>query len=298
VRWNLALAGLAASWGFVAVLVAAVDLGAGPLSFLRLALAAVVLAGVAAVCGRWRVLRPDGRLPGLVVLGIVQAAHWLLFFEAIKLGSVALAVLTFATAPVFIAVLAPAALPEPLSNVALGSVVPAAIGLWLVVGGGAGDGARSWALAAGLGSALTYAVLVVLSKRLLLTRVQPLTVAFWDCAVGALALAPFLIASDRALPAGDGEWGAVLLLGIVFTGFSTLLYAGLLRRVTAQAAGILTFLEPVAAVLLAALFLDESVSARTVAGGALVLLAGIAVVALEPADAPVTEAPAGIGSGR
>ncbi len=297
-RWNLALAGLAASWGFIAVLVAAVDLGAPSLAFLRLALAAVTLAAVALVSGRLSALAPGGRLPALVTLGIVQAAHWLLFFEAIKLGSVAVAVLTFYTAPVFLAVLAPTLLPEHVSNVALGALLPGAVGVWLIASAGAsGEGVDPWAVAAGLGSAATYAALVVLSKRLLFARVEPLTVAFWDCLAGALALAPLLVVAGRVLPERGSEWGAAVLLGAVFTGLSTLLYTGLLRHVTAQAAGILTFLEPVAAVVLAALLLDEPLGARTLAGGALVLAAGVAVVVLEPAAAAVTEAPAGVGSG-
>ncbi len=297
-RWNLALAGLAASWGFIAVLVAAVDLGAASLSFLRLALAALTLGAAALLSGRAGLLAPGGKLPALVVLGVVQGAHWLLFFEAIKLGSVAVAVLTFYTAPVFLAVLAPAVLPERLSNVALGALVPGAIGIWLVAGADSGGGrVNAWAVAAGLGSATD----VRRPRRALEAPAagarEPLTVAFWDCFVGALALAPLLLVAGQVLPKGAGDWGAVIVLGAVFTGLSTLLYAGLLRYVTAQAAGILTFLEPVAAVALAALLLDEPLGTRTLVGGALVLAAGLAVVALEPGGAAVTEAPAGVGSG-
>ena len=56
----------------------------------------------------------------------------------------------------------------------------------------------------------------------------------------------------------------------MFSGLATLVYATLLRRVRAQTAGILTFLEPVAAILLAAALLDEPLPAGIVAGGALV----------------------------
>jgi len=296
---NLALAGLATSWGLIAVLVAAVDLGAAPLAFLRLALAAATLGLAAVLWRRTEALRPGGRLPALVALGVMQGAHWLLFFEAVKLGSVALAVLTFYTAPLVLAVLAPALLPERLSRVALAALVPGTAGIVLIAlaGGDRGDVVSGWALAAGLGSAVTYAVLVILSKRLLLGQAEPLTVAFWDCLVGALAVAPALLLAGRVLPGGGREWGAVLLLGVLFTGLSTLVYTFLLRRVTAQAAGVLTFLEPVAAVLLAWALLDEEVGAATLVGGALVVLAGAIVVALEPSDAAVTEAPAGVGSG-
>ncbi len=294
-RWNLLFAGLAASWGFIAVVVAAVDLGAETLAFGRLSVAAVTLAVVATVWRGVGSLRPGGHLPALVLLGVLQASHWLLFFVAVKQGSVALAVLTFYTAPVFIAIAAPLLLREPVSNVALGALVPGAIGIGLVCSVGPSVGFSVTAVLAGLGSAVAYAGLVIVAKRLL-RRAEPITVAFWDCLVGAVAVAPVLLLADRVLPANGGEWGAVLLLGVVFTGVATLAYATLLRRVTAQAAGVLTFLEPVAAVLLAAALLDERLSARVVAGGALVLASGLAVVWLEPPDVPVTEAAAPVGS--
>src|SRR5262245_18067405 len=122
-RWNAGLAVLAASWGLIAVLASSVSVDAGPLAFLRLALAALTLAAVAALTRRLRLLAPGPHLWTLIALGVVQAAHWWLFFETVKRGSVALAVLTFYTAPIFLAVLAPLFLPERLSNVALGALV-------------------------------------------------------------------------------------------------------------------------------------------------------------------------------
>jgi DME family drug/metabolite transporter len=296
-RWNLGLAGLATSWGLIAVLAGAVTVGAAPLAFLRLALAAITLAVVALVSGQLNLLRPGSHLPALIALGVVQAAHWWLFFEAVKRGSVALAVLTFYTAPVFLAVLAPLFLPERLSNVALGALVPGGLGIALVALAGVDGNAFGWvAIACGIGSALTFAVLLVLSKRLLQARAAPLTIALWDCLVGSIVIAPGLLFAGGVIPDDVAEWGAVLLLGVVFTGISTLLYVALLRHVTAQAAGILTFLEPVSAVVLAWALLDESLSPQALLGAALVLCAGIAVVALEPTDQTVSEAVAGVGS--
>ena len=296
-RWNLGLAGLATAWGLIAVLAGAVSVGAAPLAFLRLALAAATLAVVALAGRRLHLLRPGPHLAPLIALGVVQAVHWWLFFETVKRGSVALAVLTFYTAPIFLAVLAPLFLPEKLSNVALGALVPGGIGIALVALAGEDGNAFGWiALACGILSALTFALLLVLSKRLLHARVAPLTVAFWDCLVGGIVLAPALLFAGSVVPADAAEWGAVLLLGVVFTGFATLAYAALLGHVTAQAAGVLTFLEPVSAVFLAWALLDESLSPQALLGGALVLLAGIAVVVLEPGDKRVSEAVAGVGS--
>jgi len=297
-RWNAALGALAASWGLIAVLAASVDLGAEALAFWRLALAAVTLGAVAVGTGRASLLAPQGRLGALALLGVVQGAHWLLFFEAVDHGSVALAVLTFYAAPLVIALVAPIVLPERYSPVVLVSCGVGAVGiLAIALGGGGTEGGRSpLAIAAGLGSAVTYAALVILSKRLLAAAVPPVTVAFWDCLVGAAAVSPVLLVAERVVPSGTDEWAVALTLGIVFTGLSTLVYATLLRHVTAQAAGVLTFLEPVSGVALAWHLLDERPGTATLVGGALVLAAGIVVVLLEPAEASVADAPGGVGS--
>ena len=297
-RWNLALGGLAASWGFVAVLAASVELGAEALAFWRLALAAGTLAVIAVLVRRVDLLAPRGRLRALALIGVAQGAHWLLFFEAVEHGSVALAVLTFYAAPLVIALLAPLVLPERLSPVVLGACLVGAAGIAAIAfdQGGDGDSPSLAAVAAGLGSAVTYAALVILSKRLLASATPPLTVAFWDCLVGTVAVAPVLFLADRIVPSGGDEWAVALALGVVFTGVSTLVYAILLRRVTAQSAGVLTFLEPVAGVLLAWAILEQRPGAATLAGGALVIAAGLVVVVVEPAGTPVAEAPAGVGS--
>ncbi len=297
-RWKLGLGALTASWGFIAVLAAAVDLGAEPLAFWRLALAAGTLALGAVLVGRPALLAPRGRLPQLALLGAVQGAHWLLFFLAVKHGSVALAVLTFYAAPLILAVAAPLVLPERWSAPVLGAATVGAVGIALIALGSDDGSASGWAVAAGLGSAATYAALVVLSKRLLLAATPPLTVAFWDCFVGALVVAPALLLADRVIPTDAGEWGAILALGIVLTGVSTLLYTMLLRHVSAQAAGVLTFLEPVAGVLLAWALVSEEPGQWTLAGGALVLAAGLVVVLLEPSETRVADAPGGIGSSQ
>ena len=141
-RWNLGLAGLATAWGLIAVLARRrrVDAGAARVprgSRSRRSRSASSRSSR----GRLRAPRPGPHLRPLIALGIVQAAHWWLFFEAVKRGSVALAVLTFYTAPIFLAVLAPLFLPERLSNVALGALVPGGIGIALVALAGE-DGAR------------------------------------------------------------------------------------------------------------------------------------------------------------
>ena len=296
-RWNLSVAALATSWGLISVLVSAVDLDATVLVFYRLLLAALTVAVVAAAAGRARLLRLPPRPWRLAVVGVVLAVHWSLFFLTIKLASVAVAVLTVYTAPIFIAVLAPLVLPERRSRVSLAALVPAGLGMALIALTSGGDGAHvdGLALATGLGAAATYAALVIATKRLR-AGLEPTTIALWAYLVAATSLAPLLPTADRVLPDSAVEAGALALLGIVFTGVSGLIYITLLGHVTAQAVGILAFLEPVAAAVLAWLLLDEPLDAAILFGGGLVLAAGVLVVLREPPDALSVEAPLGAGA--
>lgn len=291
-RWNLAVAGLAASWGFISVIVAGVDLDARVLVEWRLGLAALALLVLLLAVRRGDLLRPPERPWRVVVVGAVLAAHWFLFFETIKRASVAVAVLTVYTAPVILAALAPLLLPERRSRVALAALVPAAAGLALIAFAGDDEGAVSAAaVALGLAAAATYAGLVIATKRLTLT-VEPATIAFWNYAVAALCLAPFLAGAGRVLPRG-AEIGWLAVLGVVFTALSGLVYIWLLRRVTAQAIGVLAYLEPVSAALLAWAILGERLTAAVALGGALVVAGGLLVVVAEPDEAAPLEAPPG-----
>src|SRR5687768_12622213 len=161
-RWNLAVAGLAASWGLIAIIVREVDLDAQVLVFYRLAFAALALLVVAIVLRQLAKLRVERHRGRIVLIGVLLGTHWFLFFATIKLSSVAVAVLMAYLAPIAIALIAPFVLPEGRSRVALAALVPAAAGVALVaLGGEEGGAVRPLALASGLATAATYAALVI-----------------------------------------------------------------------------------------------------------------------------------------
>jgi drug/metabolite transporter, DME family len=291
VRWNLSIAALAAAWGLIAVIVAGVELDAAALVFHRLALAALATATGALLLRRADVLRLPPRPWRLAVAGLILAAHWFLFFETIKVASVAFAVVIVYTAPILIAVLAPLFLPERRSGVALVAIAPALAGVALVATAGEGEfQAGPAGIAAGAGAAATYALLVVVTKRLAAT-IAPPTITFWSYVTAGALLAPFLLAVDRVLPRG-AEIGWVLLLGVVFTALSGLVYVWLLRHVTAQAVGILAYLEPVSAAVLAWAILGQPLGAAVLGGAALVVASGALVVVAGPREAaPAPDVP-------
>jgi drug/metabolite transporter (DMT)-like permease len=117
-------------------------------------------------------------------------------------------------------------------------------------------------------------------------------VQFWTYVAAAIVLLPAVAFGGRVVPADATELAYVLVLGVIFTALSGLLYVWLLRKVTAQAIGILAYLEPVSAALLAWAILGQPLGWAVIAGGALVIAAGVVVVLYEPAEAaPVEAAP-------
>ncbi|HSH70069.1 MAG TPA: DMT family transporter, partial [Deferrisomatales bacterium] len=190
--------------------------------------------------------------------------------------TVANAVLTHYTAPVFVALLAPLTLGErrlPFTPVAL---LLSVVGLGLLLPGvnlEVGD-RHLQGLALGVGSGVAYAALVLLARHYSL-RVAALPLIFVQNLVIAVALLPLGV--RLGLP-DNATLGTLTLLGVVHATVGGVLYLSGIRRVRAQAAAILGYLEPLGAVLLAAWFLGEQPGGLALVGGALILAAGALVV--------------------
>jgi drug/metabolite transporter (DMT)-like permease len=283
VRWNIAVAALSASFGFVSILVADIDLDAPVLVFYRCLFAVPAIALALLLTRRLFVLRRGRTLKAALLLGTTLGAHWFLFFETIKLSSVAFALLAAYMAPIVVALLAPVVLPERRSRIALGALVPAAGGLALVALAGGDDvDFRPLALLTGLGTALTYSALVIGTKAIS-ARVSAAGLTLWNYTFAGLVMVPLLFGADRVVPEPD-ELGYVVLLGVLFTAVTGYLYIALIRKVTAQTMGVVAYLEVVSGVLLAWAVLDDALTWQVLVGGALIILGGLAVVLFEPVE--------------
>jgi drug/metabolite transporter (DMT)-like permease len=287
-RWNLVVAGLAASWGFVSVIAAGVDLPASALVFWRCLIAALTVPALVILVRRVRSLVVEQRRAQMLGLALLVAVHWALLFQTLKLASVAVAILTVYTAPIFLAVLAPILLPEARSKIGLVALAISAPGLVLIaLAGEGGSAVDPAAIGTGLGAAITYALLVIWTKSLV-HNIAPVAVAFWSYAVVAVILLPFALASDRFLPEGV-EWLYMLVLGALLTAAAGVLYMRSLKDVTAQAAGLLAYLDPVCATFLAWAILGQELGWQVVVGGLAVVVGGALVVLYEDAPQPSPE---------
>ena len=208
----------------------------------------------------------------LLFAGVCLGANWALLFEAYNLMNVSLATLTYYTAPVLVLVLAPLVLKERQNGLAYLGMAVVIVGMLLVVGTDFGEGGVSaTGLIVGLGSAVFYAMLMLVNKQI--TGGSGLNLTFIEIVIAAVILLPYVFATSGGVPLPTDARGifALLFLCTVNTGFACWLYFSSMNRLPAKAVALMGYFDPVSALIFSAVFLDERLSGVQLAGAVLVL---------------------------
>lgn len=226
----------------------------------------------------------------LLFAGVCLGANWALLFEAYNLMNVSLATLTYYTAPVLVLVLAPFVLKERQNSLAYVGMLVVVVGMLLVVGTDFGEGGVTvTGLVVGLGSAVFYAMLMLVNKKI--SGVSGLNLTFIEIIIAAVILLPYVFATSGGVPLPIDARGifALLFLCTVNTGFACWLYFSSMNRLPAKAVALMGYFDPVSALVFSAVFLDERLSTVQFIGAVLVL-AGALVGQLRPRGFTKTDA--------
>lgn len=280
------IAAAAATWGAIPLFVRAVDASPLVIVFWRVAFGAAAAGFMLALRGRWAEFASLSwrRRGAIAVQGVLLALNWVLFFTGLRLAPVATAELLAYCGPVLVAALGPLMIRERFDRRILIPLALALGGTFVILSPAGASLPRTALLgaAAALASALTYAVLVLNAKRLLVgVSSEVYLTTEWLVASAVLLPAVLMLPGPTAV----SEWGALLALGVVETALTGFLFVAGLRVVRADRAATLTYLEPVAAVLFAAVWLGEPLTAAIVIGGVAVVVAGALVARLAPVPA-------------
>ncbi len=216
--------------------------------------------------------------PWFLALLLASLVNNITYFYALGHTTVSNAVFTHYTAPLFVAVLAPLLIAEPLQRVTLLSLPLAVGGMVMIVIAGGGvhvESRQVLGIGAGTVSGLAYGLLIIASRKLSRMRMHH----------KAIVLVLWGTASITAVPAMLEQYslsitktGLLLLTGCLHSTLAPLLYYQALRHVIAQYAAILGYLEPVFAVHLAFCVLGEAPGLWALAGGVCILISGYIVV--------------------
>ncbi|NIO50015.1 MAG: EamA family transporter [Candidatus Aminicenantes bacterium] len=211
----------------------------------------------------------------LILLGFILTVHWVSFFKSIQVSTVAVGLLSFATYPVFTTFLEPLLLKEKIIKVNIFFSLFCVVGVFLIIPRFDLNNSTFVGVLWGLLSSITFAVLTILNRKLT-QHFSSLLIAFYQDFFAMVFLLPFYFVLRPALNTND-----ILLLcvlGVFCTAGSHTLFIKGMKRIKAQTASMIHFLEPVYGIIFAFFFLHEIPSLRTIIGGAIILWGQVLII--------------------
>ncbi len=204
----------------------------------------------------------------MFILGSIFSIHWITFFKSVQVSTVAIGVLTFSTYPIFVTFLEPYFFKEKIRQKDIISAALAFSGIVLVIPSFELSNNITQGAFWGVISGLTGAFLTIFNK-MLVKKYSGIQLAFYQCLFASILLFPFVFSSSPALKSND--FFLLILLGVIFTALSHVLYINSVLHIKAQLASIITCLEPVYGIVFAIILLKETLGIRTIVGGAIIL---------------------------
>jgi drug/metabolite transporter (DMT)-like permease len=238
---------------------------------LRSVVAAVGLASFMAAQRRRPRLRGLRAYAGVYALGLLLGLHWVTFFHAMQVSSVAVGMLAMFTFPIITILLEPFFTTRKLmvGDLVAGLVVLA--GLGIMVGPGLTDLRQpvTQGVLFGLFSALLFALRNLLQKYLYVGESSDGLILHQVIAI-ALVLIPF-VDYPRAQALDGAGVVNILLLGLLSTAAGHTLLAFSLKQLSAKSVALIQCLQPPLAALLAWWVIGETPGAAVLIGGGMIL---------------------------
>lgn len=260
-------------FGTLAPFVRSISVSSGELALYRAILAAVMIGLFLLATGQ---KIPFGKIrkevPLLLLSGMAMGINWILLFEAYKYTTVSVATLSYYFAPVIVTLVCPILFRERLTGKQIICFVMSTLGLVLITGiGGAGGGKDGVGILFGLGAAVFYASVVLLNK--FIRNVDGIHRTFLQFLAAIIILIPYVMLTGGVTQGGLSGigWVSLLVVGLIHTGVAYCMYFSALKDLPGQKAAILSYVDPLVAVLISVTVLGESMTVWQAVGGVLIL---------------------------
>ena len=259
-------------FGTLAPFVRNIDVSSGELALYRAVLAAVLVGGFLLVTRQGISLASIKKeLILLLLSGAAMGVNWILLFEAYKYTTVSVATLSYYFAPVIVMVVCPLIFKEKLTGKQILCFIMSTLGLILITGTAGGGRKDLLGIAFGLGAATLYATVMLLNK--FIKGVTGLHRTFIQFLSAIVVLVPYVMLSGGfSLGSLNGiGWSALLIIGLVHTGITYCMYFSALKELPGQEVAILSYIDPLVAVIVSVAWLNEKITVFQIIGGILIL---------------------------
>lgn len=212
----------------------------------------------------------------LLLSGAALGFNWIALFESYNHTSVATATLCYYMAPILVILVSPILFRERLTGKKIVCVAAAFVGIVLVSGvietGFAGL-QQMRGILFGLAAATLYAAVIILNKKI--KDLPNLDRTLCQLLIAGIAMLPYAFLAETPVNPTGIEIGLLVIAGIVHTGIAYALYFGSISALPAQTGALYSYLDPILAILLSAVFLRETLDINSIIGAILVLGAAI-----------------------
>jgi len=263
------------TWGSMGVIVRHINLPAGRIAFVRAVIGLLFLLLISFLLKK---PFPKKELVKnqwiLITSGIVLGANWIFLFEAYKHTTIAIATLSYYIAPIIITIMSALILKEKISSIKVALMITALIGLALVsgvFGPSQKNMGNGMGILFGIAAAICYASFTILNKFIKDLSSMDSTIAQFG--ISSFILIPYTLLCENTTGIHI-HWNTVLLLiilGVCHTGLAFWLFFSAVRDLKAQTIAAFSYLDPVTAVLLSALLLNEKLGLYQIFGACIIL---------------------------
>lgn len=260
-------------FGTLGVFVRNIPVSSGELALYRAILAALL---IAVYLGITKQKIPFANIkkevPLLLASGVAMGVNWIFLFQAYKYTTVSLATLSYYFAPVIVTVACPFLFKEKLTGKQIICFLMSTAGLVMITGiGKIGSNTDFIGILWGLGAAFFYAVVILLNK--FIKGVEGIHRTFLQFLSAIVILLPY-VAVTGGVTLGQLHtvgWINLLIVGLLHTGITYCLYFSALKELPGQKAAILSYIDPLVAVVISVTVLGESMTVWQSVGGLLIL---------------------------
>ena len=262
-----------AIFGTIALFVRAIPLPSAGIALCRAVLAAALIGGYLLVkkqCIDLGGIKKELTL--LLLSGAAMGMNWILLFEAYHYTSVSAATLSYYFAPALVTALCPVLFREKLTTRQLLCFVMATAGVVMITGVSSLESKRDLiGVLLGLGAAVLYATVILLNK--FIRGVGGIHRTFLQFLSAILVLTPYVLLTGglRFTDMTGTGWMSLLMVGLVHTGVTYCLYFTAMKDLPGQKTAILSYIDPLAAVILSVTVLHEGLTLMQGIGGLLIL---------------------------
>lgn len=261
-------------FGTIGLFVRNIPLPSGEIALYRAVLAALLIGGFLLVTKqKIPFSKIKKEIPLLVLSGVAMGFNWILLFEAYKYTTVSVATLSYYFAPVIVTVACPILFKEKMNAKQWVCFLMSTIGIVLITGiGDLSQGSSHLkGIAFGLGAASLYATVILVNK--FIKNVEGIHRTFLQFIAAIIVLVPYVLLTDGVnLQSLNGKgWAFILVIGLVHTGITYCLYFSSLKELPGQKAAILSYIDPLVAVLISVVVLNEKMTVMQIVGGLLIL---------------------------